>query len=162
MKFNQDRSKWWRSFFGATPDARLATIEILRQRYVEEMQGKSQLTQHAHQMHYPQFREKLLHIAVDKSKHAQRIGEKILAFGDKLPEVPERRATNANSWQHLLTDLAEEKRCADRLPEQIWRIESDHPEISKLLQRIFDAEKMHRQDITAMVMRSDGFALSLA
>jgi len=162
MAFSKDWSKWWRGFLGTSPDRDLAVIEILRQRYVDEMQGISQLTQHAGKMHYPQFREKLLRIASDKSKHAEWVGEKIIALGGKLPEVPERRSTGENSWQYLRMDLAEENRRADRLPEQIWRIESGHPEISTLLQRIFEAEKKHRQEITDMLMRSDGFALSLA
>ena len=101
-------------------------------------------------------------IATVKSNHAERIGEKIIALGGKLPEVPERRSTTTNSWQYLQMDLAEEKRCADRLPEQIWRLESDHPDISAFLQEISDAEKKHSQEIASMLMRSDGFALSLA
>jgi len=73
----EDWSKWWRGFLGTPPDRDRVAIEILRQRYVEEMR----------------------------------------------------------------MDLAEENRCADHLPEQIWRIESDHPDISTLLQQIFEAEK---------------------
>ena len=162
MGFSKDWSKWWRGFLGTPPDSDQAALEILRQRYVDEMQGISQLTQHADKMHYPQFRKKLLHIAADKSKHAEWIAEKIIALGGRLPEIAERRSTDENSWQYLRMDLAEENRSADRLPEQIWRIESGHPEISTLLQRIFEAEKKHRQEITDMLMRSDGFALSLA
>jgi bacterioferritin (cytochrome b1) len=162
MDFSKDWSKWWRGFLGTPPDRDRAAIEILRQRYVEEMQGIGQLTKHADKMQYAQFREKLLHIATDKSKHAEWIAEKIITLGGNLPEMPELRSTDENSWQYLQMDLAEEKRCADRLPEQIWRIESDHPDISQFLQRIFQAEKKHRQDITDMLMRSDAFALSLA
>lgn len=162
MDFRQDWSNWWRYFLGTPPDRDRAAIEILRQRYTEEMQGIGQLIQHADKMQYRQFREKLLHIAADKSKHAEWIGEMIVSLGGKLPEVAERRSSDENSWRYLQMDLAEEKRCADRLPEQIWRIESDHPEISTLLQRIFEAEKKHRQEIADMLMRSDGFALSLA
>ena len=162
MDFSKDWSKWWRGFLGTPPDRDRATIEILRRRYVEEKQGIGQLTKHADKMHYPQFREKLLHIATDKSKHAEWIAEKIITLGGNLPEMPELRSTDENSWQYLQMDLAEEKRCADRLPEQIWRIESDHPDISQFLQGIFQAEKKHRQEIMDMMMRSDGFALSLA
>ena len=162
MAFSKDWSKWWRGFLGTPPDRDQAAIEILRQRYVEEMQGIGQLTQHADKMHYPQFREKLLYIATDKSKHAKWIAEKIIALGGRLPEVAERRPTDENSWRYLLMDLAEDNRNADRLAEQIWRIESDHPDISQFLQRIFQAEKKHRQEITDMMMRSDAFALSLA
>jgi bacterioferritin (cytochrome b1) len=153
---------WWRGFLGTPPDRDRVAIEILCQRYIDQRQRESQLTQHADKMHYPQFRKKLLQIAADKSKHAEWIGEKIIALGGRIPEVPERGATNINSWQYLQLDLAEEIRCADRLPEQIWRIESDHPDISNFLQRIAEAEKQHRQEINDMLMRSDGFALSLA
>ena len=162
MAIKRNWWNWWRRFLGTPADRDQAAIEILRQRCVEEMQGIGRLTQHADKMHYPQFRQKLLHIAADKSKHAEWIGKKILALGGKLPEVAEHRSSGENSWQYLKMDLAEENRNAARLPEQIWRIESDHPDISKLLQRIFDAEKKHRQEITDMLMRSDGFALSLA
>ena len=153
---------WWRGFLGTPPDRDQVALEILRQRYIDQRQGESQLTQHADKMHYPQFREKLLRIATVKSNHAERIGEKIIALGGKLPEVPERRSTTTNSWQYLQMDLAEEKRRADRLPEQIWQLESDHPDISAFLQEISDAEKKHSQEIASMLMRSDGFALSLA
>ena len=162
MTFNKDWSKWWRGFLGASPDRNQVAIEILCQRYVDEMQGIDQLTKHAHKMQYPQFREKLLQIAKDKRKRAEWIAEKLIMLGGKLPEVPERRSMGENSWQYLRLDLAEGNRGADRLPEQIWRIESDHPDISKFLQRILEAEKKHRQEITDMLMRSDGFALSLA
>ena len=106
MAFSKDWSKWWRDFLGTSPDNDEAVIEILRQRYVEEMQGIGQLTQHADKMHYPQFRKKLIHIATDKSKHAKWIAEKIIALGGRLPEVAERRPTDENSWQYLLMDLA--------------------------------------------------------
>jgi hypothetical protein len=102
MAFTKEGSKWWRGFLGTSPNRDLAATEILRQQYVEEMQGIGQLPQHAYKMQYPQFREKLLHIAADKSKHAEWITEKIAALGGKLPDVPERRSTDANSWQSLV------------------------------------------------------------
>ena len=160
MGFNW--ATWWRGFVGTPPDRDSAAIEILGQRYVDELQAKIRLTQHADKMHYPQFREKLLRIAADKSKHAEWIGEKIIALGGKLPDVAEHRSTDTNSWHYLQTDLAEEIRSADRLPEQVWRLESDHPDISNFLQRISQAETNHRREINDMLMRSDGFALSLA
>ena len=162
MFIKKDWTKWWAELLGISYDRDQATIEILRQRYVDELQGISQLTRHAHKMHYRQFCQKLLEIAAEKAKHAERIGERIIALGAKLPEASESRLTGENSWQYLLTDLAGEKRAADRLPEQLWRIERDHPEVSQLLQRISEAETIHRRNISDMVMRSDGFALSLA
>ena len=162
MALSKDWSEWLHRFLGASPDGHRETVDILRQRYVEEMQAADRFKQHAQEMQYPQFREKLLHIATDKSKHAEWIAEKITALGGKLPEVPERRSMDENSWQYLLTDLEEENRSADHLPEQIWSIESDHPDITAVLQRIYEKEKKYRGEIREMLMRSDSFALSLA
>lgn len=137
-------------------------LDILRQRYVEEIQAAGRFKQHAQEMQYPQFREKLLHIATDKSKHAEWIAERIATLAGKPPEVPERRSMDENSWQYLLTDLEEENRYVDSLPEQIWSTESDHPDITAVLRRIYEEEKKYRGEIKDMLMRSDSFALSLA
>jgi bacterioferritin (cytochrome b1) len=162
MAGSQNRSQWWRRFLGASPDTNAEAVDILGQLYVEEMQGAARFKQHAEKMHYPQFREKLLHIATDKTKHAEWVAEGMAALGGKLPEVPERRSREENSWQYLRTDLEEENRGSDHLPEQIWRIGSDHPKVTKLLQQIHEEEKKYRGEIREMLMRSDSFALSLA
>ena len=162
MAFSKDWSEWWRRFLGASPDVHRQTVDILRQRYVAGMQAAGRFKQHAQKMQYPQFRDKLLHIATEKSKHAGWIAEKIATLAGKLPEVPERRSMDENSWQYLLTDLEEENRATDHLPEQIWSIESNHPDITAVLQRIYEEEKKYRGEIREMLMRSDSFALSLA
>jgi len=162
MAFSKDWSEWWRHFLGASPDGHRETIDILRQRYVEEIQAAVRFEQHAQEMQYPQFCEKLLHIALEKTKHAEWIAEKIIALGGKLPEVPERWSTDENSWHYLVTNLEEENRSADHPPEQKWIIESEHPDITPVLQRIDEEEKKYRGEIRKMLMRSDSFALSLA
>ena len=63
-------SHWWRSFLGIGDEGRLTALEILRKRYVDETEHSKEFTQHAGQMHYPQFREGLLHIAAEETKHA--------------------------------------------------------------------------------------------
>jgi hypothetical protein len=79
-----------------------------------------------------------------------------------LPDVPERRSTDENSWQSLLMALDDENRSADRLSEQIRRIGIEHPDITKSLQEISHEQKKHRDEIREMLMRSDPIALSLA
>jgi bacterioferritin (cytochrome b1) len=162
MVSSKDCSEWWRRFLGSPPGADHKTLNILRQRYLEEMQAAGRFEQHAQEMQYPQFREKLLHIATEKSKHAGWIAEKIATLAGKLPEVPECRSMDENSWQYLLADLEEENRSADHLPEQIWSIESGHPDITAVLEQIYEEEKKYRGEIREMLMRSDSFALSLA
>ena len=162
MVFTKDWSEWWRGFLDLTTDGSHTAVDILRQRYVEEMQQSDRLKQHARRMHYLQYQGKLLRLAAEKGKHAQMIAEKIVALGGKLPDVPERRSTDANSWQSLLVALADENRSAGRLPEQLRRIGLEHPDITKLLQEISHEQKKPCDEIREMLMRSDPFALSLA
>ena len=155
-------SHWWRSFLGIGDEGRLTALEILRKRYVDETEHSKEFTQHAGQMHYPQFREGLLHIAAEETKHAGLLAEKIIELGGSLPEVTERRpATDQSSWQHLLQDLDEEGHCAGELMEQIWGVAEDYPDIAMLLERISKDEKKHRDEIREMLMRSDALAGSL-
>jgi bacterioferritin (cytochrome b1) len=161
MTMSTDWSEWWRGIFARNSDHANQTVEILRQRYVEVVQRAALLKQHAEKMQYPQFRDRLVRIATEKSKHAGWIGEKIVALGGKLPEVQERLATGENSWQRLRADLDQEDRTAGRLLQQMWSIESEHPEVAELLQRIYPEEKKQRAEIVGMLMRSDPFAASL-
>ena len=162
MAFSNDWSEWWRRFLAPSPGGDQKAVDILRQRYVEEMQQTDRFKQHAQRMHYPQYQEKLLRLATEKGEHAKLIAEKIVALGGKLPGVPERRSTDENSWQSLLMALEDENRSADHLPEQLRRIGLEHPDITKFLQEIFQEQKKHRDEIREMLMRSDPFALSLA
>ena len=161
MAFTKDGSKWWRGFFDLTTDGTCTAVDILCQRYVEEIQLTYRFKQYARRMHYPQYQEKLLQLAAEKAKHAQWIAEKIVALGGKAPDVPERRSTDENSWQSLLMALEDENRSADRLPEQLRRLGLEHPDITKFLQDISHEQKKHRDEIREMLMRSDPFALSL-
>jgi bacterioferritin (cytochrome b1) len=163
MALSKEWSGWWHRFLGTSSEGNgKAAVDILRRRYVEETQQADRFKQHAQKMHYPQFRDKLLDMAMQKSRRAQWIAEKIVALGGKLPEVPEPRSTDKNSWQYLLMDLEEENRSAEHLTEQIWSNESDHVDIAEFLQQMDEAEKKDREAIRKMLMRSDPFALSLA
>jgi bacterioferritin (cytochrome b1) len=145
----------WRRFLGFSGDGYRKAVEILRQRYIEEMQHAKRFTQHAQRMQYPQFREKLLRIAVEEAQHAGWIAEKISLLGGKLPEIPEITGNERNSWQLLLADLDEEKRCADELMEQLQSIGTELPGVTQVLQRISEDGEKHREEITGMLMRSD-------
>jgi hypothetical protein len=135
---------------------------MLRRRYVEQIAQAERLKRHAQQMHYPQFRDTLLVMAMEKAKRAQWIADSIIAVGDKLPATPEHLSTEANSWHHLLMDLEEENRSAEHLTELIWSIDAEHADIAELLQGMNEADKRDRHAIREMLMRSDPFALSLA
>ena len=156
-------SHWWRSFLGIGDEARRTALDILRERYVDESEHAKTFTQHARQMHYPQFRETLLHIAAEETDHAALLAKKITDLGGKLPDVTgEQASTQESSWQHLLEDLSKEGYCAGELMEQVWAVATDYPDIAMLLEQISKDEKKHRGEIREMLMRSDAFAGSLA
>jgi rubrerythrin len=162
MSFSDRRSQWWRGFFDRAADKSAGTLDFLCQRYVGEMQRIERFKQHAERMHYPQYREKFLQMAKDATQHAARIGQKIVALGARLPDVPQNRPTNENSWHSLSRALEEENRSADRLVDQLRKIESEQPDIAALLQQIFQEQATQRREIQGMLMRSDPFAQSLA
>ncbi len=143
----------WRRFLGLPTAAK--ALEILCRLYVEESQHAAILAQHASRMHYPQFRAKLLEIAVQETKHSEWIGEKIKLLGGSLPVVPPAVPAGANSWESLLEDLEDESRCAGELLEQAMHLEADFPSVANLLRRIYEDEQTHHNEIREMLMRSD-------
>jgi hypothetical protein len=51
MALSEDWSEWWRRLLAFSPDRSLEAVDILRQRYVEEMQQTARFKQHARRMH---------------------------------------------------------------------------------------------------------------
>jgi rubrerythrin len=162
MALGKNWSEWWRRFLDLSTYESCTVVDILRERYVGEMQQADRFEQYARRMHYPQYQGNLLRLATEKSKHAQWIAEKIAALGGKLPEAPECRSPDENSWRSLSKALEDEHRSADRLPEQLRRIGLEYPDITRFLLDISLAQKKQRDEIREMLMRSDPFALSLA
>lgn len=76
MAMRTELSHWLRSFLGIGDEARRTALDILRQRYVDEIVHAEKFSQHARQMHYPQFRERLLHIAAEETEHAGWLAKK--------------------------------------------------------------------------------------
>jgi rubrerythrin len=162
MSFKINWSEFKRRWFGSEKKYDTA-LSILRSRYADEKQHADRFIQHAQKLHYPQFRDALLRIASEESKHANAIAEKIKALGGWLPAVVEASPNGEkNSWRYLLEDLEEERRCAAAAEEEMLAIESDYPDIIELLHGIDAEERQHRDQIREMLMRSDPQALPAA
>lgn len=134
-------------------------LEILCAEYTSETQMEMRFRQHAERMHYPQFRDRLLRIATDEERHAGWLREKISAFQGRLPEVAFTETTGKNTWECLLIDLEEERRCVADLEDRLLKVEKIDPEIALGLRQIQEEEKHHRDEIRDMLMRSDAYAL---
>jgi len=162
MSVSSSWKAWWRSFLGVSPDLSAGAVEILGRLYIEESQHATRFTQQAQKMRYPQFRAKLLEIAADESRHAAWIAEKINLLGGSPPALPRTEFEEGNSWQLMLDDLEEHRKCAAELLEQIRHFRPDLPGIADMLQRIYDEGAKHRHDLREMLMRSDPQALMAA
>jgi rubrerythrin len=135
-------------------------VELLRERFLDESRHVTSFTQHAEKMQYPQFRERLLHIAEEEAKHRDRIAEKISTFGGQLPEMPEVTPSEKNSWQYLLADLEAERQCAAEIEEEIREIKPELPAVAEMLERIQEDGKRHRKEIREMLMKRSPGALA--
>lgn len=155
MMSEKNESNRWRGFFGLSPEGYHEVIQILCQRYAEEMQQVKRYTLHAHKMQYRQFRERLLRLAADEARHGEWLAEKINLLGGRLPEVPEVTLQESNSWQCLLDDLAAEKHCSEELIEKLQTIRNELPDVAAGLERIYEEGLKHRTEVREMLMRSD-------
>jgi rubrerythrin len=155
MTVSNSWSEWWRRFLGLASNGYERAVEILRQRYIEESQHVARFSRHAEKMQYPQFRDALLRIAADETKHLDWIAEKLRLLGSRPPDVPEIVTTEKNSWQYLLEDLGEEQECASELLEQARSVRDEMPTVAELLERIYEDGKNHRAEIREMLMKSD-------
>src|SRR6266496_6070437 len=140
MSIKSNLSEWWRRWFGASAKGYYRVLSILRSRYADERKRAARFTQHAQKMQYPQFREALLRIAADESRHADWIAGRINEVGGSLPAALKTSSTERNSWQYLLDDLEEERKCSADLETDLLTSESDRPDGVDVLQRI-DAEE---------------------
>lgn len=148
--------RWWSRLFGHAGDIRRAVLELLRRRYVREKQQAMRYRQHAQRMRYTQFRDELLQLAAVEDKHAESIAAKMVAWGEKLPEVvPVYMPREQNSWCYLRTDLEEELRCAGEMESELPRIGAAFPDIAALLREIESDGRMHRRRVRDMLARSD-------
>ncbi|HXG52444.1 MAG TPA: ferritin-like domain-containing protein [candidate division Zixibacteria bacterium] len=154
-----DWKQWWRRFLSLSTGRYRRARELLKQRYLEELRHAERLREHAARMQYPQFRQKLLDIAAEETKHAEWIAARIRLLGGEPPPFKPPPVSGRNSWQYLLLDLEEEGRCGARLQDEIRTLEPELPEIGGLLDRIRKDDEKHRQEIREMLMRSDPQAL---
>ncbi|HSK31219.1 MAG TPA: ferritin-like domain-containing protein, partial [Candidatus Limnocylindria bacterium] len=103
------------TFIGAVPAGANEAVEVLRQQYVWESQHATRYRQHAARMQYPQFRDALLRIADDESRHLEQIAEILRVLGSEPPGVPPIEPSRKNSWQYLLENLEAEQSHSDDL-----------------------------------------------
>jgi bacterioferritin (cytochrome b1) len=154
MVWNRFR-KAWNQLLQSAHDGRRKVLEVLCQRYVDETRSSLQFQSHARQMCYPQFRDKLLDIAKEEEKHAEWLKHRIISLAGEVPRVTFAPEQGVNSWEKLRLDIAAEKHCIGELEDQLLKLEGIDAQTVKILRQILEDEKKHREDMIAMMMRSD-------
>jgi len=127
--------------------------------YRAEVSAVAQCTQHADQMHYPQFRAELLRIAAEMQELLPWLHKQILALGGHISSSSPMPTKECNSWECLRQDVEEARRGCARLLEWMHRIEREEPVIAAGLQRIRKDKLKHQEEFRLMFMKSDPYTL---
>ena len=150
----------WRQFLEALhPDDRQTLLRVLREEYLEEAHDVVQFTQHAPRMPYPQVRARLLRIAEEEQAHVAWLQDKIRGLGGEIPATSFTPQSGNKSWDCLLLDLQEEKRCCQDLLERMHLVEQIDAEIAEGLRRMREEEMRHREEILDMLTKIDPYSL---
>jgi rubrerythrin len=162
MSISQMMSSGWRRFLTRFAINQSPTlIEDVNDAYRAELDLVARCTQHAHRVHYPQFRVELLRIAAEVQAHLPWLQGQILALGGYLPSSPPPPPTlEGNSWECFRRDVEEVRRSCGHLLEWIHRAERETPEIAAGLQRIRQDKLRHREEFRQMLMKSDPYTNS--
>ena len=155
MAIDKSWREWWREFLGLSLDTRAKALKILNDRYVDESQHVARFSYHAERMQYPQFRDQLLAMAAEETKHVEWIAEKIKLLGGRLPDVPPFTEPAKTSWQYIRQDLEKEQHRSVELLEQARSVRDELPAVAEVLERIYEDAKKHRETLREMLMRSD-------
>jgi len=162
MSLSQMMSSGWRNFLTRfAVNYRQTLIEDVGAAYRAELDLAARCTQHAHRVHYPQFRVELLRIAAEVQAHLPWLQEQILALGGHLPSSPPPPTVEGNSWECFRRDVEEVRRGCGHLLEWIHRTEREAPEIAAGLQRIRKDKLRHREEFRQMLMKSDPYTNSM-
>jgi rubrerythrin len=162
MSISQMMSSGWRRFLTRFAINQSPTlIEDVYDAYRAELDMVARCTQHAHRVHYPQFRVELLRIAAEVQAHLPWLQGQILALGGHLPSSPPPTPMlEGNSWECFRRDVEEVRRSCGHLLEWIHRAERETPEIAAGLQRIRQDKLRHREEFRQMLMKSDPYTNS--
>jgi len=145
----------WRHFRDALwPDQRRYLVDFLRAEYANEASDVAHFREHASQMIYPRFRERLLRISEEEKAHVDWLQDKIRSLGGTISETNLTIKYGRNSWECLLMDAEAENRDYAAILQRNLAEQTD-PEIAQGLRRIHEDEKRHRAEILDMLMRSD-------
>lgn len=149
-------TSWRRVLSVFFPDDRPRLLESLCEAYRAEVRAMAQYPQHARQMYYPHFRERLLWMAADAQAQLPWLQAQIFLLGGTLPQCGAPLKTGNNSWESLRLDLAEAQHVRSNLLTWIHTAQPD-PEIAAGLRRLRQDKLKQQEELRDMLMKSDPY-----
>jgi len=128
-------------------------LEVLEQRYTDELRDAELAEQAAAGLRYEQLRSVLRKIAARERRHAELLKQKIRALGGTPPAAPELPAEA--TWQQLLEAFESEKADQVRYIEDAYG--ASDPEIADLFRKIHEEEEQNYRDLLEVITKIDPY-----
>ncbi|ADR35709.1 Rubrerythrin [Oceanithermus profundus DSM 14977] len=137
-----------------TPKQKDRLLEVLAERYADELHDAALVEAAAEGLPYEHLRKVLRRIAARERKHAEWLRAKIRERGGTPPPPP--RLPAAPTWREVLEAFESEKADQVRYLEEAYG--ADDPELRELLTRIQHEEEENYRDLLDVVTRMESHA----
>jgi rubrerythrin len=134
-----------------TAKQRERLLELLSERYADELHDAALVEEAAEGLPYEHLRKVLRRIAARERKHAEWLRAKIRELGGTPPPPP--RLPAAPTWREVLEAFESEKADQVRYLEEAYGLAD--PELRELFERIQREEEENYRDLLQVVTRME-------
>ena len=134
-----------------TPKQKDRLLEVLTERYVDELHDAALVEEAAEGLPYEHLRAVLRRIAARERQHAEWLRAKIRELGGTPPPPP--RLPAAPTWKEVLEAFESEKADQVRYLEEAYGV--GDPELRELFARIQREEEENYRDLLEVVTRME-------
>lgn len=136
--------------------------QMLCDQYTMQARDVRQFTMHAHLMRNPHFLERLLRMADEEQNYVLWLCNTIQTYGGEIPHSIDAPKVGWNEWACLRIDEEQENHDATLVRSAANSLQPEYPDIADQLQRMCEMEKRHREEIRAMLSKSNPDGLPVA
>lgn len=134
-----------------TPKQKDRLLELLNERYTDELHDAKLAERAAEGLPYEHLRKVLRRIAARERTHAEWLRAKIRELGGTPPPPP--KLPDEPTWREVLEAFESEKADQVRYIEEAYAV--DDPELRALLERIQREEEENYRDLLEVVTRME-------
>jgi rubrerythrin len=148
----------WSRLLGVERATR-SLVTDLAEVYQAETEQAACLRAHAERARYPQVASALRQLADVETRHADWVGQRLVALGGSPPTVEPVPPGGRNQWARAVAAFHAAQAKRRRLVERIAHWDPEEPEMVELLRRI-EQEDLHAHPVYEdLIMRSDPHSL---